>query len=171
MSARLLGYTVPHGLAVLVAGEVASIPCWPAASTFEATHGRHRGLASLHLVHESGPTDLYGALDALPALVARMVVGTGLGSTTGGVRRVFLDRLDPGGEIRPHVDLFPNGPRRRLHAVLSSDGGTFTTWPAGDAVTVTMHEGEVWEVDATQEHAVTNPTGTGRLHLVVDVAA
>ena len=82
--------------------------------------------------------------------------------------RAMLTRLKPGGCIPAHIDHgFSLTRSHRVHVpVLSSGRVSFTV---GDE-SICMNEGEVWEINNTRPHSVTNLGSTPRVHLIVDWA-
>ena len=85
----------------------------------------------------------------------------------GGLGRVTLVALQPGGWVRPHVDTGEYyRVRERYHLVLKSATGSPLTC-AGE--TVVMREGELWIFDNKSEHEARNPSDTPRVHLIFDV--
>lgn len=82
--------------------------------------------------------------------------------------RVRLMRLEPGGRIGLHRDRAYGWtqPVLRLHVpVLTHAGVTFLL----DGERLTMEPGELWYVDTTRDHEVSNESPADRVHLVIDL--
>jgi hypothetical protein len=78
-------------------------------------------------------------------------------------------RLDPGGEIAPHVDSAPFfAVAHRVHVPLLTN-------PASrlevDGVAWNLPVGRAWELDNQRRHAAWNHGDAPRVHLIVDVMA
>ena len=85
----------------------------------------------------------------------------------GELGRATLVALQPGGWVRPHVDLGEYYRiRDRYHLVLQSRTGSPLTC---EGETVVMREGELWVFDNKSEHQARNPSDQPRVHLIFDV--
>jgi Aspartyl/Asparaginyl beta-hydroxylase len=83
------------------------------------------------------------------------------------------------GHLGRHTDITDrwagtrNGHIVRFHVpLITAPGIVMDTWDlAGRKTSTHLGEGETWYLDARKPHAVTNPTTTDRIHLVMDVVA
>lgn len=101
----------------------------------------------------------------------------------GGLERVRLLRMagrgGRGGKLARHTDItdraagLGDGQVARFHIPLHTHPDiTMTSWDLeGGRSTTHLPPFTLWYLDARKPHAVTNPTGVDRVHLVVDVAA
>lgn len=90
-----------------------------------------------------------------------------LGHFQTSLRSARLLRLGPGSAIQEHCDhdLGLPGSDLRLHIpLLSPTGVEFLL----DGLQVPMRPGECWFLDLSRPHRVTNPSGSPRVHLVLD---
>jgi hypothetical protein len=80
--------------------------------------------------------------------------------------RVLIVKLFNNSTILPHVDQGSSlSNSRRTHiALITNDKITFTV---NDEVK-NLKEGEIWEIDNTKVHSVSNPTNLDRIHLIID---
>lgn len=80
--------------------------------------------------------------------------------------RVLVARLSPHSEIKPHVDKgYSLINCNRVHIPLfTNDKVAFSV--GGELRT--LKEGEVWEINNADVHAVTNASETARIHLIID---
>lgn len=83
------------------------------------------------------------------------------------LQRTFVVRLQPHGQVYPHVD---SGQyyafRNRYHLILESSAGSVLS--AGEE-TVTMHQGELWWLDNKAMDHSKNPSDIRRTHVVFDL--
>ena len=98
-----------------------------------------------------------------------------------GLERVRLLRMagrgGRGGALRRHTDITDraagtrDGQIARFHVALVTDPRiTMTSWThLGERVDVHLSPWECWYLDQRKPHAVSNPTGIDRIHLVIDV--
>jgi hypothetical protein len=80
--------------------------------------------------------------------------------------RVLIVKLFNNSNILPHVDQgssLSNSKRTHI-ALITNDKITFTV---NDEVK-NLKEGEIWEIDNTKVHSVSNPTNLDRIHLIID---
>lgn len=79
-----------------------------------------------------------------------------------------LASLQPGGSIKEHRDISggvaANVTRLHIPIVTHSDVSFFISGKR-----VTMTEGEVWHLDTTYRHRVTNESNINRIHLIIDL--
>jgi hypothetical protein len=83
------------------------------------------------------------------------------------------------GRLSRHTDVtdkaagVADGKITRFHIPLITDPSiTMSAWNLqGHRQDVHLPAGSVWYLDARKPHAVTNPSGTDRIHLVVDVVS
>ncbi|MEM9457154.1 MAG: aspartyl/asparaginyl beta-hydroxylase domain-containing protein [Myxococcota bacterium] len=83
---------------------------------------------------------------------------------------MLWSRLRPGAAVGLHRDISGGGAMgvARFHVpIITNPGVIFMI----DGQWITMAPGEVWSLDTTYPHAVTNRGDTARVHLIVDVEA
>jgi hypothetical protein len=80
--------------------------------------------------------------------------------------RVLLARLNANSEIKPHVDKgYSLINCNRIHIpLITNDGVSFSV----GGVSQSLREGEVWEINNADVHAVANASAHARVHLIVD---
>ncbi|MFT6909017.1 MAG: hypothetical protein ACJAS1_005724, partial [Oleiphilaceae bacterium] len=87
--------------------------------------------------------------------------------SNGELSRVTIVRLQPLGEVYPHID---EGKyysyRDRYHIVVDSQNGSIMA--AGDE-NLTWHEGEFWRFDNKALHSAINNSDSFRVHIIFDV--
>lgn len=114
-----------------------------------------------------------------PATVAA-VKGVSWWRRTERIRFLRMDgRGGKGGKLSRHTDVtdraagVQDGLIARFHIPLVTHPQiTMSAWNLrGERTDAHLPPGSVWYLDARKPHAVTNPTGVDRLHLVVDVVA
>ena len=80
--------------------------------------------------------------------------------------RVLLARLNANSDIKPHVDKgYSLINCNRIHIPLITHD---SVWFSVGGVSQVLLEGEVWEINNADVHAVTNASDHARIHLIVD---
>jgi hypothetical protein len=130
-------------------------------------------LRSLEIHHKAHPIlqgfahDGGGDWRELPVLEAAPCLQALLKSIPTHLKSARLMRLGPGAQIKPHrdVDIAWESGEARLHLPLRTDPRVM--FRVGGKQ-VPMGLGELWYMDASEEHSVINASPEERIHLVVD---
>ena len=107
------------------------------------------------VLYDKFPAELRAFLDAVP-----------LGGRLG---RALLRRLDPGQHIPPHTDEWMPGEMnwRRFQVPIATHPDVIMRW-TGDAVSVHLEPGNVYEVRYDRVHEVVHGADVPRVHLQID---
>ena len=120
------------------------------------------GAKNANDVHESRVTKTAGRFPSALAFCQRIA-----DLEEGELGRATLVALQPGGWVRPHVDMGDYyRVRDRYHLVLYSPTGSLMT---SGSETVVMREGELWSFDNKSEHQARNLSDEPRVHLIFDI--